>query len=156
MSAQQQPAQPLAQPPVQTNFRPYPGDLENYKAVTADRLKKPEDSDWLMVRRSYDGWATAARSDHDEERGKAPSGLESLPGVVSGHEAPPLVNKGVMFVATPSNQLLPSRRNRKDPVAIQAAGARGALVPHLTSRGVALYGDKVFFALGEAVLVPST
>ena len=29
----------------------------------------------------------------------------------------------------------------------------GALVPHDTNRGVALYGDKVYFAAGEAVLV---
>src|SRR5678815_682200 len=30
--------------------------LQNYKPVTADRLKKPEDGDWLSVRRTYDGW----------------------------------------------------------------------------------------------------
>ena len=24
--------------------------------MTAERLKKPEDGDWLMVRRTYDGW----------------------------------------------------------------------------------------------------
>ena len=30
--------------------------LQNYKPVTAERLKKPEDGDWLMVRRTYDGW----------------------------------------------------------------------------------------------------
>jgi glucose dehydrogenase len=29
----------------------------------------------------------------------------------------------------------------------------GSLVPHQTSRGVALYGDRVFFATGEAILV---
>src|SRR5438552_2675924 len=35
---------------------PTPAILQNYKAVTADRLKKPEDADWLMIRRTYDGW----------------------------------------------------------------------------------------------------
>src|SRR6185503_15107318 len=30
--------------------------LTNYKSVTAERLKNPEDSDWLSVRRTYDGW----------------------------------------------------------------------------------------------------
>ena len=30
--------------------------LRNYKPVTAQRLLKPEDSNWLMVRRTYDGW----------------------------------------------------------------------------------------------------
>jgi hypothetical protein len=36
--------------------------LQNYKPVTADRLKQPEDSDWLMYRRTYDGWGATARS----------------------------------------------------------------------------------------------
>ena len=35
---------------------PVPPILQNYKPVTAERLKKPEDGDWLMVRRTYDGW----------------------------------------------------------------------------------------------------
>ena len=41
---QQQPPPPVA--PI----------LQNYKPVTPERLKKPEDGDWLMVRRTYDGW----------------------------------------------------------------------------------------------------
>ena len=49
IAAQQPPAQP-AQP------APVPPVLENYKPVTAERLKKPEDGDWLMVRRTYDAF----------------------------------------------------------------------------------------------------
>ena len=30
--------------------------LRSYKPVTTERLKKPDDSDWLMVRGTYDGW----------------------------------------------------------------------------------------------------
>ena len=75
-------------------------------------------------------------------------------GVANGHEAPPIVNNGVMFVATPGNQVIAIdaktgsllwRYRRPLP--------QGAIVLHPTSRGVALYGDKVFFAAGEAVLV---
>ena len=35
----------LAQPP-----------SRNYRPVTAERLKNPDAADWLMVRRTYDGW----------------------------------------------------------------------------------------------------
>src|SRR6185436_10748596 len=74
--------------------------------------------------------------------------------VPNGHEAPPLVNNGVMFVATPGNQV----------VAIDAKSGQllwryrrpvpeDAVTLHPTSRGVALYGDKVFVAANEAVLV---
>src|SRR6478752_62573 len=44
-SGQQQPAREIV-PPV----------LQNYPPVTAERLKKPEDGNWLMIRRTYDGW----------------------------------------------------------------------------------------------------
>src|SRR5438876_11598833 len=33
-----------------------PAVLTNYAAVTAERLKNPSDADWLMIRRTYDGW----------------------------------------------------------------------------------------------------
>jgi hypothetical protein len=44
----QQP-QPPADPPM-------PAALKDYKAVTAERLRKPDDQDWLMIRRTSDGW----------------------------------------------------------------------------------------------------
>jgi alcohol dehydrogenase (cytochrome c) len=35
---------------------PMPDILERYTPVTAERLKKPEDGNWLHFRRTYDGW----------------------------------------------------------------------------------------------------
>src|SRR5258707_10858988 len=35
---------------------PMPEVLRSYKPVTAERLKTPDASDWLMVRRTWDGW----------------------------------------------------------------------------------------------------
>ena len=35
---------------------PVPLMLQNYSPVTAERLKNPADSDWLMIRRTYNGW----------------------------------------------------------------------------------------------------
>src|SRR5262249_54122555 len=35
---------------------PMPEVLKNYTPVTTERLKKPEDGNWLMFRRTYDGW----------------------------------------------------------------------------------------------------
>ena len=43
-SAQQPPAPP-------------PAILRDYQPVTAERLKNPEDGNWLMIRRTYDGAA---------------------------------------------------------------------------------------------------
>ena len=35
---------------------PMPAILRNYQPVTAERLLKPEDGNWPMIRRTYDGW----------------------------------------------------------------------------------------------------
>src|ERR1700716_1442696 len=35
---------------------PTPEVLQKYAPVTADRLKNPEDGNWLLFRRTYDGW----------------------------------------------------------------------------------------------------
>src|SRR5215470_17870385 len=96
--AAQQPQQPAA---------PVPPILENYKPLTADRLKKPEDGEWLMVRRTYDGWGYSPLEQITTKNvDKLAPVWEFSTGVVSGHEAPPLVNNGVMFVSTPSNQVI--------------------------------------------------
>ena len=148
LTASQQPAPPAASAPT-------PEALRDYKPVTPDRLKRPEDSDWLMVRRTYDGWGYSPldRITAANVARLQPAWVFST-GVTNGHEAAPIVNNGVMFVATPANQV----------IALDAA--TGTLlwrykrpVPddiiwlHATSRGVALYRDRVFFAAGEAVLV---
>src|SRR5689334_14722587 len=33
-----------------------PAILQSYQPVTAERLKNPEPNNWLMIRRTYDGW----------------------------------------------------------------------------------------------------
>ena len=134
---------------------PVPALLQGYKPVTAERLKTPDDGDWLMVRRTYDGWGYSPLTEI------TPGTVTRLQpawvfatGVNNGHEAPPIVNNGVMFVATPGNQVIALdaksggllwRYRRPLP--------EDVINLHPTSRGVALSGDKVFFAAGEAVLV---
>src|SRR5260370_774066 len=49
--AQQAPAPAGAPAPA-----PMPDVLKNYQPVTAERLKNPEPANWLMIRRTYDGW----------------------------------------------------------------------------------------------------
>ncbi len=129
--------------------------LRNYQPVTAERLRTPEDANWLMIRRTYDGWGysplkeiTAANVSRLRMVWTLPTG-EGLP-----HQAAPIVNNGVMYVSTPNNQVIAFeaatgtvlwryKRPRPD----------GAFVLHQANRGVALYGDKVFFTAGEAVLI---
>jgi alcohol dehydrogenase (cytochrome c) len=145
---QQRPAPPAASSPI-------PRILQDYKPVTPDRLKHPSDGEWLMVRRTYDGWGY---SPLDQITAANVARLQPAwvfaTGVVNGHEAPPVVNNGVMFVATPGNQVIAIEADTgsvlwryKRPLPDEV------ILLHATSRGVALSGDKVLFAVGEAVLV---
>src|SRR5204862_2941720 len=91
----------------QQGSAPIPTVLQNYKLVTAERLKNPEDGDWLSVRRTYDGWGYSPlnqikRGNVDELQLK----WVLLTGQNNGHEAPPMVNNGVMFVSTPGYQVM--------------------------------------------------
>jgi alcohol dehydrogenase (cytochrome c) len=141
-------AQPIAPPPM-------PAILKQYVPVTADRLKNPADGEWPMFRRTYDGWGFSPLSQITPDNvGRLQPLWVFSTGVANGHEAPPIVANGVMFVATPGNQV----------VAIDAKGGtllwryrrplpNPVVLLHPTSRGVALYNDKVYFAAGEAVLV---
>jgi alcohol dehydrogenase (cytochrome c) len=58
-----------------------------------------------------------------------------------------------MFITTPNNQVLALNATTGDVLwRYKRPRPSGAFVLHDTNRGVALYGDKVFFAAGEAVL----
>src|ERR1700704_5876651 len=84
-----------------------PAVLQNYQPVTAARLKKPEDGNWLMIRRTYDGWGYSPLTEITPANAARlqPAWVVST-GVNNGHEAAPIVNNGVMFVATPGNQVI--------------------------------------------------
>ena len=141
--------------PVQPPPKPAPKVLDHYKAVTADRLKHPEDSDWLMVRRTYDGWGY---SPLDQITTANVARLQPVwmmsTGMNNGHQAPPYVNNGVMFVSTSYNQLIAINAKSGDELwRYRSPSPSDARVSKPVNRGPALYGDKVFLALGEAVLV---
>ncbi|HET6305707.1 MAG TPA: PQQ-dependent dehydrogenase, methanol/ethanol family [Rhodopila sp.] len=127
----------------------------DYSPVTDARLQNPEPRNWLMTRGNYQGWSYSQLDQINTGNVKnlVPVWTVST-GVDSGHEAPPIVNDGVMFVATPYSQVMALdaatgnllwRYKRKQP--------EGFAALHNTSRGVALYGDKVYLAGLDAVLV---
>jgi alcohol dehydrogenase (cytochrome c) len=143
--------------PAITQERPpqIPPTLQKYRPVSSDRLVKPEDADWLMVRRTYDGWGYSPLE--QITRGNVarlqPAWVFAT-GVTSGHQAPPIVNNGVMFVATPGNQVIAlDARTGGILWRYRRPLPEDVIVLHPTSRGVGLYDDKVFFAAAEAVLV---
>jgi alcohol dehydrogenase (cytochrome c) len=146
---------PLPPPPVPTTPRPVPPILQHYEPVTAARLTKPADGDWLQYRRTYDGWGyspLAQITAANVARLKLVWTLAT--GANEGHEAPPIVNNGVMFVATPGNQVLAINAQSGDLLwRYKRPIPEDMILLHPTSRGVGLWGDRVYFAAADAVLV---
>jgi len=132
-----------------------PAILQTYQPVTAERLLQPSDGDWLMIRRTYDGWGYSPLNQITTSNVARlqPVWVFST-GVANGHEAPPLVNNGVMFMATPGNQVIAvDAKSGQVLWRYRRPIPEDAVAFHPTTRGVALYGDKVFVAANEAVLV---
>ena len=134
---------------------PMPALLQNWKAITADQLKKPADGDWPSFRRTYDGWGYSPLKEINTRNVSRLQPVWSLAtGQVEGHQAPPIVVNGVMLVATPGAQVI-----ALDAVTGTILWRYKRAIPddmlnaHPTSRGVAVLGDKVFFAAPDATLV---
>ena len=134
---------------------PMPDILQKYTPVTTERLKKPEDGNWLMFRRTYDGWGYSPLNQITRANVNRLQPVWSFAtGQVEGHQAPPIVNNGVMFVATPGNQVIAMEAKSGKMLWRYKRPFPEDMTPlHPTSRGVGLYGDKVYFAAAEAVLV---
>ncbi len=80
---------------------------QNYSPVTAARLTNPEPENWLMTRGNYQGWSYSPLDKINTGNVKKLVPIWSYStGVTSGHQSPPIVNNGVMFVSTPSAQVL--------------------------------------------------
>ena len=134
---------------------PMPEVLQKYTPVTAERLKRPEDGNWFHFRRTYDGWGFSPLKEITPDNvGRLQLVWSMATGQVEGHQAPPIVNDGVMFVATPGNAML-AIEAKTGAILWRYKRTLPEDVVHLhpTNRGVALYGDNVYFASADCVLV---
>ena len=132
-----------------------PDVLANYALVTTERLRHPEDQNWLLFRRTYDGWGYSPLARITPANvGRLQLVWSVATGQVEGHQAPPIVNNGVMFVATPGNQLIALEAKSGNVLWRYKRPLPDDLTTlHPTNRGVGLFGDKIYFASADAVLV---
>ncbi|MEX2543181.1 MAG: PQQ-dependent dehydrogenase, methanol/ethanol family [Trueperaceae bacterium] len=126
-----------------------------YSPVTDERLRDPEARNWLMWLGTYDAWSY---SPLDQITPANVSDLRPVwtysTGLSEGHEAPPIVNDGVMFVSTPENHVLAFEAATGDLLWRYERDLPHDLFQlHPTNRGVALYDDKVYLATLDTYLV---
>lgn len=137
----------LAQPP----FAPLP----DINPVTDARLINPEPHNWLSYRGTLDGWGYSPLDEITADNVRALQPVWSFStGVTGGHEAPPIVNDGVMYVTTPENLVYALDAATGDLIwRYQHDLPANYIAFHRTNRGVALYGDKVYMATLDARVV---
>src|SRR5262245_34681616 len=129
--------------------------VKTYQLVTNERLVHPEPANWLMYRRTYDGWGYSPLDQINTKnvRKLVPVWTFST-GVDEGHQSPPIVNNGIMFITTPKNQVLALEAKKGELLwRYRRELPEDLFQLHPTNRGVALYGDKVFLATVDAHLL---
>ena len=132
-----------------------PAMAADYQPVTDARLVSPEPENWLMYRGTYDGHGYSPLSKINSRNVKKLKPLWTFStGLREGHQAPPIVNGGFMFITTPHNHLLALdaesgellwRYIRELP--------EDQVQMHPTNRGVGLYGNLVFMATADCYVV---
>ena len=126
-----------------------------YKNVTNERLTNPEPRNWLMYRGSYDsmGYSALDQINTNNVSRLVPAWTFST-GMREGHQAPPVVNEGVMFVTTPHNRVLALDARSGDLLwRYDRELPEDQFQMHPTNRGVALYADRVYLATADCYLV---
>ena len=126
-----------------------------YAAVTDARLVAPEPANWLSYRGNYAGWGYSPLAKiNDKNVGKLSLAWSYATGLVEGHQAPPIVNNGYMYVTTPGSQVLAlDAKTGTELWRYKPQLPADLLQLHPTNRGVALYGDKVSVATLDCKLV---
>ncbi len=126
-----------------------------YSPVTDARLQNPEARNWLAYRGNYAGWGySPLEKVNNKNVSKLQLAWSFTTGVQEGHQSPPIVNDGYMFITTPQNQVIALDAKTGMEIWRYKKEIPAELFQlHPTNRGVALYGDKVFVATTDCNLV---
>ena len=126
-----------------------------YTPVTDERLRNPEPANWLQYRGNYGGWGYSALDKISSQNvGKLTLAWAFATGQTDGHQSPPVVNNGYMYVTTPGAQVIAlDAKTGAELWRYKKELPAEMLQLHPTNRGVALYGDKVYLATVDCHLV---
>ena len=130
-------------------------DALPYTSVTAERLEAPADGDWLQYRRTYNSWGySPLKAINRNNVARLTTAWSFATGQSEAHQAPPIVNDGVMFISTPGNQVIAlDARSGEQLWRYRRELPEDLFQLHPTNRGVALWGDRVYLATVDAYLV---
>lgn len=130
--------------------------LKNFKPVTDAVLKDPPPGDWLMWRRTYNGWGYSPLDQINKNNVKNLTVAWTWAMPAGSTESTPIVRDGILYLFTYANKIQALNGATGDliweykhplPAKILADGG------NLSSRNMAIYGDTVLAAMSDAHLV---
>ena len=132
------------------------GEVSNYRSVDDEMLRNPPPEDWLMFRRTYDGWGYSPLDNINSDN-VTDLELAWVWAMADGTNQPtPLVHDGIMYLTNPGNiiQALDAATGdviwqyiRQFPEGFPTPGFFNQL------RNISIYQDKIFLSTRDAALV---
>jgi PQQ-dependent dehydrogenase (methanol/ethanol family) len=134
-----------------------PSALAGLHPVTDDDLLHPQDADWLMWRRTYDGWGYSPLNQINKSNVKDLQVAWTWSLTSGATETTPLIRDGVMFVHNNGDKVqaldgatgeLLWEYSRPLPPRIRSSASN-----QLTKRNMAIYGDNLLVATSDTHLI---
>ncbi len=128
------------------------GRIEHIAPVTAAMLEKPPADDWLMLRGNYEAWNHSGLGQID--RGNVKQLRLAWQWAMSeggANEPAPLVHDGIMYLNNTDNTVQALDAATGDLIWERHEGPNAAGMSAM--RGLALYGERLFFTTTDARLV---
>ena len=137
---------------------PRSAEVRNFRPVTEEMLRNPAPADWPNWRRTDNAWGYSPLTSIDTNNVRTLTLAWSWAMTGGANEATPLVANGIMYLPNPggvvqaldaaTGDLIWEFRPEPPAGASQPAGEGGG-----AQRNIAIFGDKVFTATGEAHLI---
>jgi alcohol dehydrogenase (cytochrome c) len=128
------------------------GTVKSYLPVTDEMLVHPADGEWLMYRRTYQGWSFSPLAQINTQN-VATLQLKWAWAMNEGGatEATPIVHDGIIFLSNTSNTVQALDARTGDLIWENRIGPPST-IPYGGTRSLGLYEDKVFVATTDAKL----
>ncbi len=122
-----------------------PGEILNYEPVTAEMLRDPNPSDWLMIRgnQSAHNYSALDRIDRGNVGEMRLQWVWSMPD--GTNQTAPLVYNGIMYLFNPTNIIQALEATTGELIWEHRLGGRSG-----TMRGLAIYDDKIIVNTPDA------
>lgn len=128
------------------------GVVTDYRPVSAAMLANPPDADWLMFRRTYDGWAYSPLEQVDRDNVGELRMVWSRAMEPGGQYTTPLVHDGVMYVQHPGDVIQALDAVDGDLIwEYRRARERDARARN--RRNLAIFGTRIFHLTDDHYLI---